>query len=99
MFLFLLETDVAVDFNEAAQLFRDRVGLAINDNSSISCSAGRPAFDEVELNTSQTRSLPLPVLYSSTHEKSSGTMTLSSRISHCRKSFCAKLFVTKPFIW
>ena len=71
----------------------DRVGLAIN-NISMSWVAENASLQCGELNTSQTRSHPpphagcprgdpgpLPVLYSSTHEKSSGTTTPSGRIS------------------
>src|SRR6266849_7531054 len=45
----------------------DRVGLAIN-TSPFHGSPRTPAYNDGEGHTSQTRSLQLPVLYSSTHE-------------------------------
>ena len=73
----------------------DRVGLALN-NTWVSFISQNVGYNNVELNLRQTRSLLLPVLYSSTHDnvRGLGTTTLPNASRHQGNTYPAYLSST-----
>jgi hypothetical protein len=69
----------------------DRVGLAIN-NISISWIAENASLQDGELNASQTRSLPLPGVYSSTHNANRPSRQIHNPIDGSDSLSCYRVY-------